>query len=315
MLVDIIIPAYNSHKTILRTLKPIQKQDILEYLNIIIVNDASKEDYQKEVSLFKEEMSIKEIKLEKNSGPGQARQIGIDNSNSEFIIFIDSDDEFYNNKSVSLLLNSIINSEYDMVASKFLSEKDDGSYEEIFNNIWLHGKIYRRKFLEDHNIRFNDSYANEDNGFNTLLYLLDSNIGIVEEITYIWCKNENSITRKNNREYDYTGKFGYIYNMTWAIETAIERGINNNKLKEKILYVLFSIYFYYLKFMNEVGVEEMLEKSKKLKEIYDKNKLYDRERIDEIYNEEYNYIINEINDIGELIKKISFEEFLERIGD
>lgn len=314
-MIDIIIPAYNSHDTIIRTLSSIASQSILDRINVTIVNDASKKDYTNEISLFTSFMNIKVIDLKKNVGPGQARQIGIENSNSEYIIFIDSDDTFYEEQSVSKLYDGIKDTKYDMLVSKFLTEKEDGSLEEEHSLVWLHGKIYKRKFLDDNKIKFNNSYANEDNGFNTLIYLLDSNIGWYDEITYIWCKNENSITRKNNREYNYIGKYGYIYNMTWAFENAIKRGINNNKIKEKILCVILSIYLYYLEFMSIEGVEEMLEKSKKLKKIYEDHKLDDITLRNKIFIEECHYLLGELKNVDFLYNKISFEEFLERIGD
>ena len=35
---------------------------------------------------------------------------------------------------------------------------------------WLHGKIYKRKFLEKNNIKFNESRYNEDVYFNELIF-------------------------------------------------------------------------------------------------------------------------------------------------
>ena len=43
------------------------------------------------------------LKLDKNVGPGQARQKGLEISNSEYILFIDSDDLFYDSDSIKNL--------------------------------------------------------------------------------------------------------------------------------------------------------------------------------------------------------------------
>ena len=86
-MIDIIIPAYNSHTTIERTLFSIASQKNVDDLNVYIVNDASENDYSKQVEYFKKYMSIKELKLKNNVGPGLARQFGVDKSNSEYIVF------------------------------------------------------------------------------------------------------------------------------------------------------------------------------------------------------------------------------------
>ena len=56
-------------------------------------------NYDYAVNMFKDFYSIKEIKLDKNVGCGQARQKGVDNTSAPYIMFIDADDTlfaFYN---------------------------------------------------------------------------------------------------------------------------------------------------------------------------------------------------------------------------
>ena len=93
-MIDVIIPAYNAHETIERTLYSIAYQRNSENLNVYIINDNSIKDYSKEIDFFKNFINIRELKLKENSGPGYARQYGIEHSDSEYIIFIDSDDVF-----------------------------------------------------------------------------------------------------------------------------------------------------------------------------------------------------------------------------
>ena len=83
--IDIIIPAFKEQNTILRTLSSIACQSILNDIEVTIVNDACPNgDYKKFVDMFSPYMKIKEIKMETNKGPGQARQFGIDNTSNEF---------------------------------------------------------------------------------------------------------------------------------------------------------------------------------------------------------------------------------------
>ena len=113
-MIDIIIPAFNAHETIERTLFSIAYQKQISLANVYIVNDGSDEDYSKEIKFFSKFLKIKELKMKKNSGPGCARQYGIDHSESEYIIFIDSDDVFYDPYVVSNLYNTIISENYDL---------------------------------------------------------------------------------------------------------------------------------------------------------------------------------------------------------
>ena len=62
-MVDIIIPAYNAHKTIEKTLFSVLYQDYLEKINTYIVNDNSDKDYSEFVTFFSNFMNIKELVL------------------------------------------------------------------------------------------------------------------------------------------------------------------------------------------------------------------------------------------------------------
>ena len=120
-MIDVIIPAYNAHNTIYDTLYSISYQSISDLLNVYIVNDASVKDYSEIVDFFSNFINVKELKLDKNSGPGVARQYGIDNSNSEYIVFIDSDDVFSSTFSLSTLYKKIKNDNLDIVSFRVLS--------------------------------------------------------------------------------------------------------------------------------------------------------------------------------------------------
>ena len=267
-MIDVIIPAYNAHDTIERTLKSIAKQQNIDEIKVYIVNDKSDKDYSIEIDKFKNIMNIKELDLQVNSGPGVARQFGIDNSDSEFIVFIDSDDIFYDELSLKMLHKSIIKNNDDMVISSFYEIRYDESIKEHSKDlIWLHGKIYRREFLEKNNIRFNNTSSNEDNGFNHLCFLYGSKISCLDRFTYVWMFNENSITRRNNYEYSFGGLEGFIYNLTWALDIAIKDNCDEGKIAEVAFETLVDVYFYYLKYITYKNSFKLIKWSKRLREI------------------------------------------------
>ena len=154
-------------------------------------------------------MNITELNLSENSGPGIARQYGIDNSNNPYIIFMDSDDVLAGPSEVQTLYNEIKDNDYDLVVSSFLEQLENNEMVEHFEDMtWVHGKIYKRSFLETNKIRFNNTRYNEDVGFNRKVFLYDSKIKYIDDITYIWCFNKNSLTRTKNDEFKF--KFEYI---------------------------------------------------------------------------------------------------------
>lgn len=88
--VSIIIPVYNAEKYIRETIENIKEQSYNNW-EIILVDDGS---YDKSVEIINEYISdkIKLIKLDKNSGPAKARNIGITNATGKYLCFQDADD-------------------------------------------------------------------------------------------------------------------------------------------------------------------------------------------------------------------------------
>jgi len=243
VMIDIIIPAYNAHETICETLFSIAMQTMRDKINVYIIDDCSKNDYSAEIKRFSSLLNIKEIKTPKNSGPGYARQLGIDSSTSEFIVFIDSDDVFYNYKSIEILYNTITDKYANVVSSKFIEEINDFIVPHKNDEIWMHGKIYRRKFLDENNIRFNNTYSNEDTGFNNLIFLCTSVVNI-DDITYIWRCNPKSITRSS--EYNFWGMEGFTYNICWAVKGAEERDANPCSIATLLYETILEVYYRYV---------------------------------------------------------------------
>ncbi|MCI9433730.1 MAG: glycosyltransferase family 2 protein [Bacilli bacterium] len=306
-MIDIIIPAYNAKETIFKTLASISLQTIKNSLNVYIVNDASDYNYQEEISFFKNWINIVELTLSKNSGPGIARQYGIDNSNSEYIMFIDADDTFYNCYSVELLYKKIKETKTDLVISNILYERDNKREKYEANFVYMHGKIYKRSYLINNNIKFNDTRANEDNGFNNLLLLLGIKYDVVEEITYIYRENASSITRKNNREYKFLGLEGYSYNLTWALNEAIKRDADDIVISFNSYKYLLSFYYYYQIFIDRKDKYKILNWISDLKKIYLSYKKYKNILINEkIEDIQYKLFSKE-----GIIKKCNEENLLE----
>jgi glycosyltransferase involved in cell wall biosynthesis len=89
MKVSVVIPAYNSGKTIRECLISLLANDYDDF-EIVIVDDCSKDDTEDEVISVKNE-KIKLLKNPQNSGASFSRNYGVKKAGGEIIIFLDSD--------------------------------------------------------------------------------------------------------------------------------------------------------------------------------------------------------------------------------
>ena len=249
--IDVIIPAYKAQDTIHRTLASILTQSIADKLTVTIVNDADGIGYEKLINQFKDYIDIKEITLKTNGGPGVARQFGIDNTASPYFTCIDADDTFAGAFALEILLRSAeTNPEYHTFVGSFAEQHPPLNFLNHQNDlIWMFGKMYTREFINKYKIRFNDTRANEDNGFNTIVRLVSSEtekIMFLPDIVYFWHHKEDSITRVNNNQYSYDQSFcGYTDNMIYAIKHAKKVKPFNSYIDMWSIQVMAQLYNYY----------------------------------------------------------------------
>ena len=94
--ISVIIPTYNRETLIVDSINSVLNQTY-KNIEVIIVDDGSVDNTQQEIDKIKDNR-IKYIKLEKNYGAPNARNIGIKNAVGQLISFQDSDDILYPNK-------------------------------------------------------------------------------------------------------------------------------------------------------------------------------------------------------------------------
>lgn len=263
--IDVIVPAYKAHGTIVRTLSSIAEQTIVDDLHVVIVNDCCPEgDYSYFVKMFEKFMDIREVTLQNNSGPGVARQKGIDGSTHEFFTCIDADDTFSSAIALETLRAAIsepimlpngqqIRDGFKCASSTFIQLGED--IKQIVPHqqdmVWMFGKMYRREFIEHYKVKFNNTRANEDTGFNTIVKLLCDNpneqVRFLPEATYIWHNKEDSITRVNDGQYGFDQCMcGWTDNMIYAIQHVQNERPFSGTVMQWAVNVMFELYYYYV---------------------------------------------------------------------
>ncbi|QQS65317.1 glycosyltransferase [Candidatus Saccharibacteria bacterium] len=96
-LVTVVIPFRNRVNDTLNSIKSVQEQTY-KNTEIILIDDASTEDVSSLENYVKNLQNASLISLEKNLGPGGARNVGIRVAKGEYVAFLDSDDEFISEK-------------------------------------------------------------------------------------------------------------------------------------------------------------------------------------------------------------------------
>ena len=99
--ISVIIPAYNSEKTIVKALDSVRKQTSSQYIKeVLVINDGSTDNTKKIVENYKEEYDTFPIQLinKDNGGVSTARNRGLSLAQGNWIALLDSDDEWVLNK-------------------------------------------------------------------------------------------------------------------------------------------------------------------------------------------------------------------------
>lgn len=168
--VSVIVPIYNVEKYLKYSIGGILKQSY-KNLEIILVNDGSQDNSLAICEEYsKIDNRIKIISVE-NGGQGKARNIGLQHSTSDWILFLDADDYYYNN-AVEYLVELAERYGSDLVVTplrvvrdhiqggnapsikneKILNLNKDRLIEEMYYGRLLGatpcGKLYKREILE-----------------------------------------------------------------------------------------------------------------------------------------------------------------------
>lgn len=164
--ISVIIPFYNRINLTIRAIDSVLKQDFKNY-EILLINDGSTESLTKIKQKIKSNPKIKLINQSKNKGVSVSRNKGILESTGDYIAFLDSDDEFMENKLSTQLESMLLNDKYfsytDYIAKENNTEqlhkcfhKDDEEY--IYNcKIATPTIMMNRNFIVENNLKYRDN--------------------------------------------------------------------------------------------------------------------------------------------------------------
>ena len=132
ILVSVIIPCFNASNTIKRAVDSVLKQKVEGLIEIIIIDDNSKDGTFKylEKLISNENFIFRILKNERNKGVGFSRRKGIEVARGEFIAFLDSDDFWLENK-LEKQLDLFKNKNNQIVFSDYFVENNSNKKEKF----------------------------------------------------------------------------------------------------------------------------------------------------------------------------------------
>lgn len=226
-LLTVIIPVYNTSEYLGRCIESVTNQTE-HNIEIIIINDASTDNSDVIIrNYITTHPQINYIKLPTNIGVGNARNIGINNAQTKYIAFIDSDDwvdaSYYEN-----MLGRIEMDKSDICISGIKTEVDDTyawkyryqypSDVTIDRDFCIHAltkqynsdisispivnnKIYRKDLILNNQIRFDKSRRAQDLFFSFMAFIYSTQASICYNSFYHYYQRNFSATHNFTKQY------------------------------------------------------------------------------------------------------------------
>lgn len=211
-IVSIVIPVFNGEAFIKNCITSVINQTIKE-LQIIIVDDGSKDNTLQILRAFENEDERIEVIHQDNAGVSAARNAGLQSVQSEWVLFVDADDTIMPEYCASML-EAVDRLNADVVIARpssdeqrycyLLQEKEKLmqaclSYNETtypFNIDAPWGKMFRFRIISEQHIHFPEELTRSEDAFFCLqFYEVADGIGILNQLGYTHTEREGSICR------------------------------------------------------------------------------------------------------------------------
>ena len=207
---SVIVPVYNVESYLPRCIDSLLAQNYVD-LEILLIDNGSKDQSGQICEDYAAQFSNITAYHIPNKGVGSARNFGLSKAKGEFICFVDADDYLVGNlfsdveSQLDSQLDLLVFSYYNSI-EKNLSEinrsakilpaegkKDKSEFIALFLELCLTdmmytvwNKIYRREFLEEHQIVFESYELGEDVRFNLNVYQHVNTVFLVKSGYYVY---------------------------------------------------------------------------------------------------------------------------------
>ena len=218
--VSIVLPIYNVEKYLEKCVDSVRKQTY-ENIEIILVDDGSKDDSGKICDSLAEEDSRIKVLHKKNGGLASARNAGYQEASGKYLMYIDSDDSIKNDV-VKRCVNAIEREQSDVVIFGYEKVSEDGNILEVcswndknyshdemtqylykaicemsFGYAW--NKLYRKSVLDKSGILGDAQVIDrEDLVYNMELLKYWSKVTYIDYVGYEYLQRSTSLLHNSN---------------------------------------------------------------------------------------------------------------------
>lgn len=225
--ISIIVPIYNVENYLRECLESIYKLDLINK-EIILINDGSKDNSIKIAEEYANKYPKNTILIsQENRGLSGARNTGLNIATGEYIFFIDSDDfldsdetelffkegiekkqdilignywEYFGKNDKKILISSVANKKITDQKGIYFLDRDVKN--RCFSVVaWRN--LYKKEFLEKHNLLFKEKLLHEDNLFTLKAFRLSNKVGCSDKVFYYYCQTNLGSIMKNMTEKNY----------------------------------------------------------------------------------------------------------------
>ena len=236
MILQILIPRYNEPEEILKPLLDsvlIQQHVDFSNIGIIICDDGSDKKLSESfLDLYREKIKL-EVHDDIHRGISGTRNALLSYASADYVMFCDADDMFYTVTALWLILSGTKNM-FDVMVCDFMEEgfdPEDDSYTYLLHKLelmYIHGKVYRRRYLLDKSIRFPEEIKfHEEHYFNSLCFTFSDNIRHCDVPLYLWKWREGSITTAD-KKFNQTSYPELIRCKCALIDELVRRGASDH---------------------------------------------------------------------------------------
>lgn len=220
MKISIIVPVCNAQVYLSDMLNSILSQSYRDWELLLIVSK-SRDNSLEICQNYARRCSKIRVFEENLHSPGVARNKALSEAQADYIMFVDADDYLANEEILSRLFWKAQESGADIVVANYMrlwkgkqlnavshvsfSEKSQNTEDFRFQGFfsvgtlsYVWGKLYRKSFIEQNHICFADIAYAEDKLFNMQCCLSGAKYAFIDEIGYIYRRNEQSVSFRYN---------------------------------------------------------------------------------------------------------------------
>ena len=247
VLISVIVPVYNVDRYLDKCIESILSQTYVSF-ELLLIDDGSTDNSGNICEKYAELDNRVKVIHKENGGVSSARNVGIDNSNGEWIAFIDADDWIYPDylnsfissfsQNADLYIQGYVDSNGTRLvrpdrywcSDELIIELDDIYLDQLYGFVW--NKLFKSSIIKANALYFNNQITMIEDLLFIYDYLLHSkSVFNISRVNYYYWRHESSACFKKHSFESWNLFIDSCYNLYSRYRITHEK-FANRKLKE-----------------------------------------------------------------------------------